>query len=483
LKGISARNWEPITEGNADDSGDLRWILDTALGTRLCGMSSLAVIEETGSARSMGRSVAAKIGTQFATVGVVAAAFLIYVSGSFLVAEVFGVKRYLQILLMLPIAVVASYYLLARPGRLFDPLICFVIVKTATEVALRGQWLYLLDDIATLLALIVLFAAPIRSIETGARLVVWLAGTLSVMALLQWTILFFAPQLAEYSLVVSDEGVIENTIKHPIALLGMFGDLQYSFLGNDVARLQSFAMEPSLNVVYFLLPASLAFLLNTRSSVTLGLIILTFCVLSFSGSVYLALAFSALWWLLLWFFTIKFALSYGALLALAAYLYVIENIGFGPLLEGIAYLAQFGDFLGKNASLTDRGISALANMEGALASPFGSTSLSDMAGPWLINATLEAGWLGALLLLAFLGKLGRQFELLNAHCSPLSMTRFASLLLLGAITTIVVFNDYQMSNYAGLVLLAFILRTTQVRNQADGHLRLPRFWFQSEVKQ
>jgi len=194
-----------------------------------------------------------------ATIVVVASAFLIYVSGSFLVAEVFGVKRYLQILLMLPIAVVASYYLLARPGRLLDPLICFVIVKTATEVALRGQWLYLLDDIAALLALIVLFAAPIRSVETGARLVVWLAGILSAMALVQWMVLFYAPQLAEYSLVVSDEdNVIENTIKHPIALLGMFGALQYSFLGHDVARLQSFALEPSLNVVYFLLPASLA---------------------------------------------------------------------------------------------------------------------------------------------------------------------------------------------------------------------------------
>lgn len=435
---------------------------------------SAVLTEEAVPGRPTGWLAALAIGTQFATVAVAAAALLIYVSGSFLIAEVFGVKRYLQILLMLPIAVVAAYYLLIRPGRLFDPLICFVIVKTATEVALRGQWLYLLDDIAALLALIVLFAAPIRSIQIGATLVVWLAGMLSVMALVQWAVLFYAPQLGGYSLIVSDEGVIENTVKHPIALLGMFGYLQYSFLGHDVARMQSFAMEPSLNVVYFLLPASLAFLLSTRASVRLGLIILTFCALSFSGSVYLALTFSALWWLLLWFVSVRFALLYGALLALVAYLYVIENIGFQPLLEGIAYLAQYGDFLGKDASLTVRGAAALANADAAFASPFGSNSLSDMAGPWLVNATLEAGWLGALLLLGFLDKLGRQLQLRNVGCSSPSMTRFATLLLLGAMTTIVVFNDYQASRYAGVVLLAFILRATEVRNQLNGHSRLPQ---------
>lgn len=431
-------------------------------------MSAVASTEESVPARPRLRVLELGTGTQFATVAVVAAALLIYVSGSFLVAEVFGVKRYLQLLLMLPIAVVASHYVLVRPRRLFNPLICFVIVKTAIEVALRGQWLYLLDDIATLLALTVLFAAPARSVHTGATLVVWLAGILSVMALVQWMLIFYDPQLGGYSLMVSDEGVIENTIKHPVALLGMSGYLQYSFLGHDVARMQSFATEPSLNVVYFMLPASLAFLLNSRASVRLGLIMLTFCMLSFSGSVYMTLAFSMLWWLLLWFVSIRFALLYGVLLALAAYLYVLKNVGVQSLLEGISYIAQYGDFLGKETSLTVRGGAALANADAALASPFGSASLSDMAGPWVVNATLEAGWLGALLLLIFLGRLGRQLELLNAEASSVSMTRFATLILLGAMTTVVVFNDYQMSRYAGLVLLAFILRTTLDRNQSDG---------------
>lgn len=407
-------------------------------------------------------------GVPFATVGLVAAALLTYVSGSFLLAEAFGIKRYVQIILILPLATVALRYLIARPGRLFEPLLCFVILKTVNEIALRGQWVYVLDNLGTLLALIAIFAAPPESVATGAKVVVRLAGVLAVMALVQWFVLFFAPELEGYSLVASDDGVIQNTVKHPIALLGMFGELQFSFLGHDVARLQSFAMEPSLNVVYFLLPASLAFLLNTVSSRILGTLMLSFCVLSFSGSVYLALVFSAVWWLLLWVFSIRFAMLYGTVLALVAYLFVLQSVGFEPLLEGIAYLAQYGDFLAKNASVTDRGISALANTATALTSPLGSTVRSDLAGPWFVNAALEAGWLGVVVLLLFLRKLGGQLELLKKRCGPLSAGRLGTLLLLGAISVVVVFNDYQMSSYAGLVLLGFIYRTIQVQNELTG---------------
>jgi hypothetical protein len=435
------------------------------LRTRVTNNSDAALV-----ARPDGSALPAT-GVSFATISLMAAAVLVYVSGSFLVAEVYGIKRFLEIILIVPIAIAALRYLISRPGRLFEPLSCFVIIKTVTEVVLRGQWLYVLDDFAALLALTAVFAAPAENVAAGAKLVVRLAGLLAVMALVQWFVLFFDPALGGYSLIVSEEAVIQNTVKHPIALLGLFGELQFSFLGHDVARLQSFAMEPSLNVVYFLLPASLAFLVDSKSSRVLGILILTFCVLSFSGSVYLALAFSAVWWLLLWVFTIRFVMLYGVLLALVAYLFVLDRVGFDPLLEGIAYLAQYGDFLAKNVSVTDRGISALANTDIALVSPLGSTMRSDLAGPWLVNAALEAGWLGVLFLLVFLRKLGGQLEVLKTHCGPLSAKRFGSLLLLGALSVIVVFNDYQMSNYAGLVLLGFIYRTVQVGNELAGSVR------------
>src|SRR2546421_8393310 len=82
-----------------------------------------------------------------ATLGAVAAALLAYVSGSFQLADVFGVKRIAQVLLMVPIGAVASYLIVSRPARFVDPLILFSLAKLGAEIALRGRWSYVLDSI------------------------------------------------------------------------------------------------------------------------------------------------------------------------------------------------------------------------------------------------------------------------------------------------------------------------------------------------
>jgi hypothetical protein len=104
-------------------------------------------------------------------------------------------------------------------------------------------------------------------------------------------------------------------------------------------------------------------------------------------------------------------------------------------------------------------------MDAALASPFGSATLSDLPGPWLVNSALAAGWLGSLLLVWFLARLGRQLDAFNSASPPRSARRLGCILLVGTVATVVVFNDYQMGNYSGLVLLAFIYRTVQLGNQ------------------
>lgn len=427
----------------------------------------MAIAHDTESTPPVGYRYIPRAAISLDAIAVLAAALLIYVSGSFLLAEILGVKREAQALLLIPIAIAASYYLVSRPIRLLDPLIGFVILKTATEVILRGQWLYIFDNLATLFVLIVLRSAPPKSFARGAKFVVSLAGILALMGLLQWVLLLSDPQLGDYRLIVSDDGTIENAVKHPIALLGLFGEPQYSFLGQPVARLQSFAKEPSLNVVYFLIPASLAFLLNRRTPFIFGAIILIFSVLSTSGSVYLSLAFTAAWWMFLRVFTFRIVLLYGIPLSLAAYLLAIKYVGLEAMLNGIAYIAQYGDFMSKSISLVDRATGAVANMETVFSAPFGNRELSDIAGPWLVNAALAAGWLGAIFLLLFLSQIGREMERLNADSG--AATRFGNLLLLGTMSTVFVFNDYQMSNYAGLVLLAFIHRTIQLRNQMLVH--------------
>jgi hypothetical protein len=237
--------------------------------------------------------------------------------------------------------------------------------------------------------------------------------------------------------------------------------------------MQSFAKEPSLNVIYFMLPACLAFFLKSRSRLWGG-VILAYCVLSLSGSVFLSLAFSGVMWLLLFVIPVRIALPYGMLGLMGAFLFAVKFFGLEPLMNAFEYLSQYGDFFHKGASLTDRTGGAILNMGAALGSPLGSSTISDIPGPWMINSALAAGWLGVLFLVLFLAGLGKQLDLFYANSRLWSTRALGVLLLLGALAMVVVFNDYQMGNFAGLILLAFIHRTIQLRNRRDGteHRRL-----------
>lgn len=426
----------------------------------------LSTAEHSASLDSSGRTTP-RVAVSLTTFAIVASALMIYISQAFLATSILGIKRELQAGLIIPIALAACYYIVAQPGRLTNPLIAFSIVKLGTEFALRGQWSYILDSLAAVFALVVLVSAPARSFEIGIKFLVRFAGILALMALVQWVILLHDPTQAKFVIEVSDDGAMLNTIENPIALLALHGDLDYSLLGHQVVRMQSFAKEPSLNVLYFLLPACLAFLRNSRSTRLWGSIMLAYSIFSLSGSVFLSLGFSGIWFVLLRVSSIKFAVPWGMLIFMAVFLSAVKYFGLEPLMDAFTYIAQYGDYLNKGASLTDRTGGAVLNMGAALASPFGSSTLSDIPGPWLINSALAAGWLGVLCLVWFLSKLGKQLDTFYSNSPQVSWRALGSLLLLGAVAMVVVFNDYQMGNYSGLILLAFIYRTIQMGNERD----------------
>jgi len=427
----------------------------------------MATAEHSPSVDTVERSTPRAATVSLTTFAMVASALLIYVSQAFLASEILGIKRELQAILIIPIALAACHYIVSQPRRLVDPLIFFSMVKLGTELALRGQWSYILDSLASAFALLVLACAPARSFEISVKFLVRFAGILALMALVQWVMLIHDPTLSKSVIEVSDDGAMLNTIENPIALLALHGDPDYTLLGHPVVRMQSFAKEPSLNVLYFVLPACLAFLRNSRSTRLWGSIMLAYSIFSLSGSVFLSLGFSGIWWVLLRVSSIKFAVPWGMLIFMAVFLFAVEYFGLEPIMDAFTYIAQYGDYLNKGASLTDRTGGAVLNMGAALASPFGSPTLSDIPGPWLINSALAAGWLGVLCLIWFLSKLGRQLDTYYRNSRALSGRTLGSLLLLGAVAMVVVFNDYQMGNYSGLILLAFIYRTIEMRNERD----------------
>jgi hypothetical protein len=406
-----------------------------------------------------------------AAIAVIAAASLVYISGTFLIAEALGVKRLLQALLAVPIVLVASYFIAVRARQLLDPLIGFVVLKTIAELAFRGTAVDVFDDIASLFALIVMRGASPRAVATGARLLSGLAGMLALMALAQWLALFLQPDLFDELLTVNDEGKITGTPHHVIALLGLATGETYTLFGHTVSRLQSFGKEPSLNLVYFLIPSAIAFIRGGTAGIFWGCITLSFCVLSLSGSVLLSLAFGGVAWVALRLVSVKKILVWGPLLLLGAYVAALGSGGLSSVVSFISFLSDYGDFMSKEKSFSARAGGAASSLSGVASSPLGSPTLPELPAPWMINGVLLAGWLGAFMLVLFVWRLAKQLDILYANRGRDLSMRAGILILIGTLATVITFNDYQMSNYPGLVLLGLVYRMIEARNDTDRNLR------------
>jgi hypothetical protein len=123
--------------------------------------------------------------------------------------------------------------------------------------------------------------------------------------------------------------------------------------------------------------------------------------------------------------------------------------------------------MSKKSSFTQRVGGAELSLGSVAGSPFGSPTLPETPGPWLVNGVLMAGWIGALMLVLFLWQLAGQLGTLDANRGRQLNVRIGTLLVIGAMTTVIVFNDYQMSNYPGLVLLGILYRMIEAQNQTD----------------
>src|SRR4051812_44740404 len=138
------------------------------------------------------------------------------------------------------------------------------------------------------------------------------------MALLRAGLLFVYSAVGLVRIFVHQDGGLGGGGGDPAALLGLLCEREYSPFCWPRPRLQSFAREPSLNIVYFMIPAALALLVPRRRYFTIGVLIAIYCLLSLSGSVFLTCGFMALWWCLLRLVSLRFAFSFGLLGLLGA---------------------------------------------------------------------------------------------------------------------------------------------------------------------
>lgn len=395
--------------------------------------------------------------TVLPSVAPVCVAVLVYVFGSFRLAELLGVKHQVQAVLLILVFAAGALYTLLRPRVLLHPLVLFGIIKLVTELAWRANFLYVSEGASVIATSIVILNAPPAAIRVGARVLVGIAAVFAAMSAVQWITLFFFPSLGIYRLVVTDDGQVLTTLTHPIAIMGLCTDPVWTLWGHPVGRCYSFLSEPSLALVYFFLPAGLALYLTGRGARAAAAALLTFSVLALSGTVWLSMAFGLLWWGLskLVRLRIRTVFPYLMIVLAATYMYYVSMDGVQRLLDVFTFLSErVSGLLARTHSITDRAIPAVFNLRRAYLSPFGSPILPDASGPWLIHIVMSAGLFGLTAMLAFLIQIGRRVDARYRR----DANAFPAFLFCGAMTTTMVFSDYQMISFAGLALLAFYYR-------------------------
>jgi hypothetical protein len=116
-------------------------------------------------------------------VSVMACSFLVYIMGRFYLAELFNVKRLLEIILLIPIISYVLIFFINGKFRLkFNPLIFFALQLFFNSIYFSMDYLKVSDLFFSLLALIVIASAPIRSVYVGAKWIISIATFFSISA-------------------------------------------------------------------------------------------------------------------------------------------------------------------------------------------------------------------------------------------------------------------------------------------------------------
>lgn len=405
-------------------------------------------------------------------IAAVACALLIFVMGRFQLSDLFGVKRIVQFILIIPLLGYFAVSLTKISHRkYFSPLIGVVLLMLFVNLYYHMNILWLFDYIFSLIGLYILLSVSRRNIIASVEWIVGIATFFACIAMVQFAILVVFPDLAihtrlglledgGWTSINPEEGASIVRSLHPIAFLGLMTYDKLNILGFEISRMRSFTSEPSLLVVYFLFPAVLGLFLDKLFWTKCSLLIIVFCILSFSGSVQVCLVFAAVYFFASFVFSNKFIFISFPIIILGLTLGAMLILGLDMFTAFDASLAgsESTDFLAKGNSLVVRANGLIEAVTEALHSPFGSAYIRELPLSIILSSMISAGWTGTILLLVFF------YRLISRLDDRLKVMRNKNNLLLGAaiifgiICTVFLFNDYAMLNYAGIIFLMFTYR-------------------------
>lgn len=222
---------------------------------------------------------------------------LFYSTGSFGFLNIFGIRREVQIFIILGPLLLSPVIFKNFPKLLKDPIFLFVLIKLIVECILNQRFIYIVDDLTIALVVGILLSVRKEYSDKILRLIIITTAIFSTMAIIQAIIVFFKPELIPLLWTNYSSLTMANKVEilHPLGLLG-FTTGQFNFLGHYFTRFRSFAAEPSVLVYSFFCPGVLA--LSYRGYIKiLSIPILFFSIfLAQSAVIWLSLSLGIIVW-------------------------------------------------------------------------------------------------------------------------------------------------------------------------------------------
>lgn len=356
------------------------------------------------------------------------------------------IKRILQFLIGTPILLVSFFCLYLNPSSLLKPFTIFIVIKLVVDAATGVQTAFILECILILVSLILLHTIPHFFFEKAIRIWIKIAVIFASLALIKIFIGLLVPALVN---------------SPALAFLGRSTEL-VEIGPLSFGRSSSYASEPSLNVLFFLMPAIASLLLNSTIKSKSFIILFSFCLLSFSGSFILAFGVALFIFPFLQFirfFDLRIFFSYLFFLFFLIYLGLLSAIETTNFAESLDF-SETNEAFNKSVSFEIRAFFGAMNVKALLSHPFGlsfaNAEAINIPGPMLLSVGLAGGWISIIIFISFLIKLGDKMYLYRKFNNANITSNVCMALLSGAMFNFIIFNDYLVINYNGLIILTFI---------------------------
>ena len=388
---------------------------------------------------------------------------LVYTIGKFQLFDLIGVKKFLQIILIVLILFFVLLFIFKNKMKwsiiltyitimLITNLFFFISIEVVLELILCLFVTYLVTNLS--------YLTLVKLLKT----ILNLTYLFSIVALLQFIFIIFFPNFIENTQIaltdqkewvyINDTSYGTKIIQIPlVAIFGFNTGETLNIFGIELSRMRSYLSEPSLIPLYFMFPVSISMIIGLKYYLKY-FIILTFCFLTFSGSFQFCLFYALIYFVLKRLFSNKFILNYVPIIQFFIFYFILMFVG-----------VQFFSNFDSQISQTDyssfaKGNSLLVRFQGLyesfiqiIISPFGSNFDRTLPFSIFTSSVLASGWFGTLILFIFFKKL---IYFLNSHLLK-KTTPFITIgvsLFFGFFCMIIIFNDYGLFNYSGFLLLS-----------------------------